>query len=103
MTWRRMLTDRATIVRYGDSEPDAHGETHRVELSRRTWPSSLQAGSSTESVSDRDETVTGYTVYLPPEAILTAGDTVEVRGARFEVDGVPTLVTGVLGTRGPHH
>lgn len=67
-------------------EVDRYGKPIIARALVASWAGRLEAGKSVEGEAF---SVTAYTLYLEPAAIVYASDEVEVRGEKYTVEGRP--------------
>ncbi|MGI5515297.1 hypothetical protein [Streptomyces sp. CA-106131] len=61
---------------------------------RTSYQGRVQGSVSTETKNQSDQVITFLDCFLPPTAIVTSADRVEVDGRVYEVDGIPFTYTG---------
>jgi hypothetical protein len=61
---------------------------------RTTYQARIQPSATSETVQQSNQIVTTWDCFLPPTAIVTSGDRVEVDETVYEVDGTPFVYSG---------
>lgn len=95
MILTRFLRDQVTVIRFGPGAKDRQGKRIRTKLGEETYPAQLQQQSSQELSADRNTLIDIWTIFLPPDAQITAGDQVRHGTRLFQVDGSPQLHQGI--------
>lgn len=101
MTFRRLLTQTATVIRRDSiGQVDEYGNPLPGPEARTDYPARLEQVNTREVLVDRETVTSEWRLFLPPEAVISAQDLVEVDGERFEVMGRPARESSPRGT---HH
>lgn len=92
-----IVVQRATSSTDGYGDPSANWAAP-VETTLTTR--GVEPVSSSEVNDGRQAVIVGYRVYLPSGSDVAAGDRVVLRGATYEVDGLPADWRSPFGGRG---
>jgi hypothetical protein len=90
-----------TVVHRTDGPPDSLGVPSVVETETAVTGCSVQPVSTAEELSDVDQVITRWQLFMPAGITVTATDNVIADGVVYGVDGDPQTWTD-LGGR-PHH
>lgn len=90
-----------TVVHRTDGPPDNLGVPTVVETQTVVTGCSVQPVSTTEDVSDVDQVISRWRLFLPAGIAMTAVDNVIANGMVFSVDGDPQTWSDLGGK--PHH
>jgi hypothetical protein len=99
-----LLTQTATVTRRVQGAEDEYGDPTLADDAALDYPCRLEqtttVRASEELTDAQDRAVTYYSIYLPPDAVISYLDKVTVEGRDYEVDGQPAIERS---PRGPHH
>jgi hypothetical protein len=93
------LTDPVTVVSYEEDDDD-EGNVVETETGREGYQGRIEQTDAVEITVGRQVLTSTVTLYLPPDAVISADDRVEAQGLEFDVVGRPQVVTT---PHGPHH
>jgi hypothetical protein len=92
MSLAKLLNQPLTLVKNNTASVDEYGNTIQGNGTTSTIHGYLEQTTSNEVLDDRDTVVSGWQVFLPADAVVTAFDRLVFAGKTFEVDGSPWSV-----------
>lgn len=86
--------ETVTLLRTGSTTHDEYGndvldESSSVIRDVAVWPRTSSETTGENNAGDRNQTIIGLTLLIPPGIAVRSTDRFVVRGERYEVDGEP--------------